>query len=344
MKENKLPLVSIATPTFNGERIIRKFLEKIFSQDYPLERLEVVLAEAGSTDKTVEIIKEFIKKYPENIRLIKNPKKYTEGKGFGNDLVTRATKGDIIVIIDQDNILVQKNWISNIVKILLENKEINAVQSRMFVPKNGTVLDKYLNAIGIEDPFILPYSLNAQIVLNPNKFKFNKEKGFFTYEVNLRNFLYAGANGFVIWRKDFFNAGGYVQDTENFYRFALKKYKIAIPKEVRLHHQTSVNLFPFLRKRVYFVMYYLLNNYNDRNFYWFSFKKNTFSQNLKFVLSCLSNILFLPGLFQGIKMALKEKKAFWLIHPFIPFFLTVSYIYAFFYVKLFNKIGMGYKH
>src|SRR3989344_1671156 len=108
--EKKLPLVSIGTPTYNGERDIEDYFECIFNQDYPLDRLEVVCNEAGSTDKTVEIINKYMKKYPKVVRLMHNPKKVTEGRGMGNDQVTRATKGDIIVIMDQDNILRQKNW------------------------------------------------------------------------------------------------------------------------------------------------------------------------------------------------------------------------------------------
>ncbi len=342
MKE--LPKISIATCTYNGERIIRKYFEGIFSQNYPLNKIEVVINEAGSTDKTVEIIKEYIKKYPKNIKFMHNPKKYTEGRGFGNDQVTRATNGEVIVIADQDNIFVQKNWIRNIVKILMENPDISGVQSRMLIPKNGTMLDKYLNDIGIEDPFAIPYSLNAQITFHPEKFNYNFKGDFYNYKVNLRNFLYAGANGFVVKRKDFFEADGYIQDTENFYNMALKGQKVVVPRNIRMHHQTSTKVLHFLRKRIYFVMYYLLNNYEDRKFYWISLKKNSFKQNMKFINMLLFNLAFFPGMFQGILMALKKRRAYWLIHGLMLWLMTTSYIYAWFYIRIFKKIGLDFKH
>ena len=89
---------------------------------------------------------------------------------------------------------------------------INILAIKSFIFRLSILLlDKYLNAIGIEDPFAIPWSLNAQIVFHPEKFKYNKKGKFYIYRANLKDFYYAGANGFVIRRKEFFDAGGYVK-------------------------------------------------------------------------------------------------------------------------------------
>jgi glycosyltransferase involved in cell wall biosynthesis len=338
----KLPNVSITTVSYNGERTIEKFLKYVFFQDYPRDKLEVIFNDGGSTDKTLDIIKSYIKKYPKNVKLMFNKNKYADGKGFGRDQVTRAAKGDVIVVIDQDNILIEKNWISNVVKVLIENKEINAVQSKMTAPSKANIVDRYLNAIGIEDPFAVAYSLNAQIVFNPEKFLYNEKGDFYTYKVNLDNFLYAGGDGYAIWKKDLMKSGGFIQDTENFYRMALKGYRIAVPKNVFFHHDNSVEFKTFFRKRAYFVMYYLLENIGERNFYWFSLKKNGFWQNLKFINTTFYNLAFFPALIKGSWMALNERKKFWMIHPFMTFIMTAIYVYSFLYVKIFKKVGINY--
>ena len=54
----------------------------------------------------------------------------------------------------------------------------------MAIPVKSGANDKYIGAIGIEDPFAVPYSLNAQIVFNPKKFNYNKKGGFYSYIVN----------------------------------------------------------------------------------------------------------------------------------------------------------------
>jgi glycosyltransferase involved in cell wall biosynthesis len=51
------PLVSILIPSFNAERWIKQTLESAIGQDY--SRIEVVVFDDGSTDRTLEILKTF---------------------------------------------------------------------------------------------------------------------------------------------------------------------------------------------------------------------------------------------------------------------------------------------
>ncbi|PIN90853.1 hypothetical protein COU60_00730 [Candidatus Pacearchaeota archaeon CG10_big_fil_rev_8_21_14_0_10_34_76] len=335
----KLPKVSIVTCTYNGDRIIEEYFQGIFSQDYPLENIEIILGDGGSTDRTLKIIEGYIKKYPEIIKKFHNKMQFSIGKGYGMDQATRKANGEIIIQLDQDNILTQKNWISRMVQILEENKEISGVQSRYYVPNGASIVDKYVNALGIEDPFASSYSLNAQIVLNPYKFKYNKKGDFYVYPVNKHRFYYAGDNGFVIRKKDFVESGGYTQDIDNFYRMtnSKRKYLIAVPKEVRLYHKSSTELKHMLEKRAYYVGHYLLKNFDSREFYWFNMKANTFSENMRFVLTVWYNLSFFPAFFKSLSLYAKEKKLYWLIHAPILWIMTVNYIKAFFYSKLFKK-------
>jgi len=333
------PKISIITCIYKGERIINEYLEYLFKQDYPFKKIELILADGGNSKETLEIIEGYIKKYPKIIKLIKNPMSFKVGKGNGADIASRKASGEIIFLLDQDNILIQKNWLKRMVQILMENKDVSAVQSRMAIPNKGSFFDKYLSAIGIEDPFAIPYSLNSQITFNPNKFDYDKKKKIFKYIINKNNFYYAGDNGFAIRKKEFFENGGYTQDIDNFYRMALskKKYKIAIPKEIKLYHKTSTLFFHFIKKRNFYIQRYILKNYEERDFYWFNLKKNNFNQNKKFIETILFNLLFVPGVIEGIKMAIKKRKIFWIIHPFVLFLVTINYIYSFLYAKIVKK-------
>ena len=203
MKKN-MPNLSVVTCTYNGERIIDEFLSNIFTQDYPKNNMEIILADGGSTDKTLEIIRSYQKKYPGIIQLYHNKKRFPDGRGMGVDTYSRKAQGEFILLLDQDNILVQKNWITGMIEILTKNTDILGVQTRMAIPSNSGANDKYLGAIGIEDPFSIPYSLNAQIVFNPKKFNYNKKDKFYSYIADKDNFYYAGGNGFMMRRKDYF--------------------------------------------------------------------------------------------------------------------------------------------
>jgi len=56
MKKDDFPKLSIATCTYNGDRILEEYLEGIFSQDYPKDKIEIIFGDGGSTDGTLKII------------------------------------------------------------------------------------------------------------------------------------------------------------------------------------------------------------------------------------------------------------------------------------------------
>jgi len=53
------PLVSVIIPTLNEEKNIGRCLESIGKQTYPKERIEVIVVDNNSMDKTRKIVKKF---------------------------------------------------------------------------------------------------------------------------------------------------------------------------------------------------------------------------------------------------------------------------------------------
>src|SRR4051812_37844496 len=61
--ECTLPSVTVIMPVYNEEPFIEKILTAVLGQDYPSEKLEIILADGRSTDKTREIICSIQKKH-----------------------------------------------------------------------------------------------------------------------------------------------------------------------------------------------------------------------------------------------------------------------------------------
>ena len=53
--------VSVALCTYNGEKYIEQQLNSILNQNYPVE--EIQIGDDGSSDKTIDIIDSFRKKF-----------------------------------------------------------------------------------------------------------------------------------------------------------------------------------------------------------------------------------------------------------------------------------------
>ncbi|GAB3994379.1 glycosyltransferase [Spirosoma daeguense] len=91
---------SVALCTYNGQKYVSQQLDSILSQSHTVD--EIVICDDGSTDRTVEIIKEYVKIYSPIIKFFINNHKLGLIKNFEKAINT-CTK-DIIFLADQDDI------------------------------------------------------------------------------------------------------------------------------------------------------------------------------------------------------------------------------------------------
>ncbi|MCC5797762.1 MAG: glycosyltransferase family 2 protein [Methylophaga sp.] len=91
--------VSVVLASFNGQDFIKKQLESILNQTHT--NLEVLVVDDGSSDKTTEIIKEFLLK-DERVHFFPAAKNHGLVKNFERGL--KLAKGEFIALADQDDI------------------------------------------------------------------------------------------------------------------------------------------------------------------------------------------------------------------------------------------------
>ena len=61
----QLPFISVILPVRNEEKYIRACVDSVFAQDYPADKMEVIFVDGCSSDRTVEILREMQKDYPQ---------------------------------------------------------------------------------------------------------------------------------------------------------------------------------------------------------------------------------------------------------------------------------------
>jgi len=94
--DSSLPLVSIVIPIRNEAQFIDRCLRSVFNQDYPPDRMEVIIADGMSTDNTPDIIQSFQRQHL-NMILLDNPKKIVPA---GFNAAVRRSSGEIILRVD----------------------------------------------------------------------------------------------------------------------------------------------------------------------------------------------------------------------------------------------------
>lgn len=93
-----MPKVSVIVPFYNVEGYIEKCLETLVNQT--LKDIEIILVNDGSTDRSIEIVKKFIKEYPEKIvYLEKENGGLSDARNFG----LNYAKGEYIAFLDSDD-------------------------------------------------------------------------------------------------------------------------------------------------------------------------------------------------------------------------------------------------
>jgi biofilm PGA synthesis N-glycosyltransferase PgaC len=109
-----MPRISVIIPTYNEAENIEKKLDNLIEQGYPLELMEIIVADDHSTDNTIDRVENWHRKNPNiYVKIIKNKERLGKIRNVFNAL--KHASGDIVVITDADTLL-EKTSILNAIK------------------------------------------------------------------------------------------------------------------------------------------------------------------------------------------------------------------------------------
>ncbi|MBI3333862.1 glycosyltransferase [Candidatus Pacearchaeota archaeon] len=310
--------VSYILGIYNAERTLRECLDSIFMQNFPKREYEVIIVDGGSNDSTLNIVRQYQKQY-KNMKLIHNTYKLSEGKGMGKDQGVQAAKGDLLIFLDHDNILLEKTWTEHILKPFAD-KKIMASQSLLRPIEEDPAFLQYVNAVGVEDAFAIPYSLVAQVTLHPEKFERKGEH--YEHVLDEEQVLFGGANGCAFRREVFEKIGGYTRDVDIFAAMAEHKMKVAVPIHCRVYHKTSATLISYLRKKAIYFYRFIDHEYQAKKFKWVP---KSFRGKVWFMLRVMYNLSLVGPLLVACKKFFETGKTYWLLHPVLLFLMTSMY-------------------
>jgi glycosyltransferase involved in cell wall biosynthesis len=92
-----LPLVSAIVNTFNYGRFVEEAVESVLAQDYPVERLDIIVVDDGSTDDTPKRIERF----GNRIRYFRLPHR---GQAAALNFGIGEARGQIVAFLDADDV------------------------------------------------------------------------------------------------------------------------------------------------------------------------------------------------------------------------------------------------
>lgn len=117
----ELPLVTIGIPCLNEEAYIDACLTCATEQDYPADKLEIILADGGSTDRTLEILERWSQD-DSRIQVVDNPRRI-QAAGM-NEIIRRST-GAVLVRMDAHGEY-SRNYVRKCIEVLERTGADNA--------------------------------------------------------------------------------------------------------------------------------------------------------------------------------------------------------------------------
>jgi glycosyltransferase involved in cell wall biosynthesis len=141
------PSVSIVIPCRNEEAYIAACLDSILESDYPSHRIEVLIADGFSSDRTREILAAYASRHP-SIILLDNPSGTTPA---GLNLAIRRASGEVIIRMDA-HVLYPSDYIRRLVAGLQESGADNVGGVLETVPAEDTPGARAI-AIGLSHRF-----------------------------------------------------------------------------------------------------------------------------------------------------------------------------------------------
>jgi cellulose synthase/poly-beta-1,6-N-acetylglucosamine synthase-like glycosyltransferase len=217
------PSVTVIVPVRNGELTIQPLLDSLQKLDYDRNKVEVIVVDGNSTDKTREIVK----KYP--VKLVIEGRK---GLNLARNVGIKCSNGEIVAFTDSDCI-VPPNWITKIVENFKDPK-VSCVGG---------------SAKALDSDFVSQYADNSIVRLMPffrKREELEKVKPFFRHP--------AGCN--MAFRRKVAEDVGYFDENIQYGfdevefadRICKAGYKMVLDPKVSVWHKHRSTLGKFLKQ------------------------------------------------------------------------------------------------
>lgn len=325
MRKNNLPTISVVIATHNSSRTIGRCLESIRGQQYPQNKIEIIIADGESTDATRAIAS------PYNIRWVavdpsKQSAEYNKATGISH------ARREIIAMIDHDNVLPHFEWFTNMVRPFLEDQRIVGVETlRYHYDPTTSLLDRYFALFGAGDPLVWYLGKADRLSYIYDTYQASgmiKDcGGYITVRFKPETMPTIGANGFLVRRdvlmKNASVAPGRYFDMDVNIDLINKGFDTyAFVNDSILHLTGYGNVMSFLKRRLLFLTQYRFGVQKNRRF-----GKLSGEDKWRLFWAIVACVTIAIPLYDSIRGWRKIKDSAWFLHPF----LCVSFVFIYGY-------------
>jgi GT2 family glycosyltransferase len=305
---------SIIVLNYNGEVFLEKTLSSLQHLDYSNIRGEVIIIDNNSQDKSREVIEKFKSKFSIlnfQFSILYLPSNL--GFAGGNNQGIKIAKGKYIILLNNDCV-VEKNWLTELVKTAEKNENIFAVNSKIMLANSNKIQNAGITV------FQDGYGRDIGTMVINKKQHYDTDTGQFEKERE----VYAACGAAVLYRKSVLEKIGYFdesffmyyEDVEICERARLYGYKTMYCPKAIVHHyhaQSSKEWSPFFnyhaeKGRLIHVLFHFPFSVFIKEYISFLFSsvaKLLIQRKIEYIKATISVLLNLPIL---IKKRIRKHK------------------------------------
>jgi len=326
-KGNIWPTISVATATFNSGKTLDRCLSLVREQDYPQEKIEIILGDGGSSDNTLQIAQKY------KAKVIKIPKEKQHAE-YNRGVAFAQAKGELSLILDHDNFIPYKTWLKDMVQPLLDNPEMVATETAYYdYSLEYKLMDRYCALFGISEP--LPYYMgkadrlpqNADKWINMGKAVDKGKYYLVKFEPDPLKIPTIGTNA-CLMRTKLVKQNA---DTRPEHHYPIDVMvdviknghnQFGFVKNSIIHLTNSAGFWVYLKRRFMFMESYHFQHHQKRRYS--VVMKGDELKVAKYVI--ISFTFFIPTL-DSLKGFIKIRDLAWFINPFMCFATALVYSY-----------------
>lgn len=324
----KFPSITIVTGTLNSNlAIFRKMLDSVKKQNYPIERIEHLVMDGGSTNGCVELARQFgcnviIRQTDSNKEQIRPA------------IGIQMAKGELILILESDNILPAKDWLATIVKPFIENDEVFCTYSAYNTyGKNMSVTTRYCALFGAPDPTLYYLRKTEKIPMDQRIYdrgKIVKEtKDYYIVKFAKNNLPTLGDNGHLFSKQAMFEVISDPKEyihTDAFMHLLERGYNTFGVVKNSIIHVASPHLFDLVGRRLQVKERFYDKKRGKRKY--LVYNPNLWQDRWNLFKYIIFSLTFIQPLLVSIKGYLRIRDRAWFLHPVVCFLMVMGYAWS----------------
>lgn len=315
MKNNN-PKISFIVLTFNNVKSLKRTLLSIKKQNYPKEKIEIIVVDNGSKDDTVKVAKSF------GAKVIMNT---TDNLYRSLAIAYHAASGSFAYQLDQDEEMRYSTFLQKMLKPFMQDGSIGASFTRNYPNREMSWITRFLSYHPAQlDPLYEFFSPSLKDTISESR------KGYLLCNFSLKK---VPGCGHLIYKLEFLKKSPiwnqkYFSDQETLSGIIAAGFtKFAYVPDAGYYHYHADSLSHLLTKRIRNLKGHYLKVESPYKWKWFD--TASIKGIMKILLWIVYANLFIPATIRGIIRAIKFRDLVLLAEPVVTIVTTDVILYNF---------------